>query len=421
MVRWYKFLNKGEGNNYNVLLNSSVPDPEKLIVCQELEFRKFAQFSNIYNFSNFLLGEVLPNKRCFYEYIFDELPQKPYFDLDIPITPPKELDFVPKLGNKIPDKKPSFSLTIEEASKALMLLLECIKKVFPKIKNKDILIFNSHGPKKRSYHVIIDNWCFTNSQGNRNFFNKILEHYPDKFKQALDSTMYKSIQAFRIYLCHKYESDRVKTLDPISLWESNNKEDVSDDFKILEGSLVTNTGYCEILPNFGDIVEKKTFNWDDIHFEDTEIFEALNICARYEKCTSYESKDFPYALKEVKGGLILLKRLRPSYCFLCKRTHDKQDPYLVIKQTDNSVHFGCRRNEHEGTLLLIGKIKKVECDICDKNICNKDIISVKERDILGEMNVIKGPKFNRPINMYDKMNFSIEFSKRENFNFRLYN
>ena len=255
--------------------------------------------------------------------------------------------------------------------------------------------------KKRSYHVIIDNYCFTSACGNRNFFNEILKTYPDEYKFVLDSGMYKSIQAFRMFESHKWGApERIKKIDYLSKWEHplETDDDVTiskDHLKYLTfySSLITNTSYCEILPNFGNIEEKKTF--EDVVFEENEISNAMLLCAKNEGYDSFEDPTFPYSIREIKGGLIVLKRLRSSYCKLCKRSHENENPFLIIKKSDNSVNFNCNRRQGEKIInLLLGyiqikkEIKEIEEDNGEEE---EDIEEEKKEEVslFDKMSLVK--------------------------------
>ena len=60
----------------------------------------------------------------------------------------------------------------ERGKEILVTLLRRIKEVIPQIADTDILVFNSHGETKLSYHIIIDNWCFFSKEENRGFFDE---------------------------------------------------------------------------------------------------------------------------------------------------------------------------------------------------------------------------------------------------------
>jgi hypothetical protein len=43
-----------------------------------------------------------------------------------------------------------------------------------------------------------------------------------------------------------------------------------------------------------------------------------------------------------------LKKIKPSHCKECKRTHEHQNPYIVVKKKDSIYHFEffCGRSSH---------------------------------------------------------------------------
>lgn len=367
-TRWFPFLKgseRGDGVYKSALLDVEEPEPKTLIVSQEVARRSFAKFLTFFSFAKMFRTGMAVSHQCFYEVIFANLPQKPYFDLDIPLTQPRGLPLaqavlmegVPTLSHETlqVQELPTFSLTAEEAQLAVQRLVSSIMEVCPSIQATDIMVFNSHGPKKRSYHVVVDNWCFTDSTSNRGFHDKIMETYPSKWKQCIDHSMYKSIQQFRIYGCHKWLSERVKKVDAISAWipPVDNEDDEHEWLQTLGGSLVTNASYCKILQSFAPIVPPKAaYTGDEIHLEETEIEESLLLCAKSEGVTSFDDRNFPYKISDVKGSLISLRRTMPSLCHMCKRKHESEHPYLTVVGAQRNVYFHCRRADGVGKLHI---------------------------------------------------------------------
>jgi len=62
--------------------------------------------------------------------------------------------------------------------------------------------------------------------------------------------------------------------------------------------------------------------------------------------------NFPFIVRDVKGSIISLKRLKPSFCKICERVHEHENPYLLV--IDDNVYFYCRRNTDKN--LPLGKI-----------------------------------------------------------------
>jgi hypothetical protein len=65
----------------------------------------------------------------------------------------------------------------------------------------------------------------------------------------------------------------------------------------------------------------------------------------------FKVKDEILKLSEIQydcidSNLIRLKRIKLSYCEKCKRIHEHQNPYIVVKKKDSIYHFEffCGRN-----------------------------------------------------------------------------
>lgn len=353
-MKWYTHLNKEDGDNS--LLDYEVPETKTLIVCRELQYRNFAKFRDIFSFCSFLQNEVKITHRCYHECIFGYLPQKLYFDLDIPLkinNSPSE--FVPVLGG-FRQSEEIWGLSEDDSEYAMLTLINSIIKICPSIKLEDIMIFNSHGPSKRSYHIVVDNWYVPNARSNKYFFSKVMEIYPENLKRCVDHGLYKNVQSFRIYGCHKWNSTRIKTLDSNSKWQHCfNDEIITDrhlEFLILFNSLITNCSYCNILPITVPIEQKI---YETFQISDDNVINILNMCATNESLDSYECQEFPYRVLEVNDNLISLGRNTPTYCKMCKRTHEHENPFIYIDR-NGSVYFDCRRNEHKQK-IKIGEIK----------------------------------------------------------------
>ena len=52
--------------------------------------------------------------------------------------------------------------------------------------------------------------------------------------------------------------------------------------------------------------------------------------------------------KEKNGNLlIVLRRLNPTYCELCKRIHESENPFITVTGDFRNVTFYCRRNDEK--------------------------------------------------------------------------
>jgi len=137
---------------------------------------------------------------------------------------------------------------------------------------------------------------------------------------------------------------------------------------LLENSLITMTSVCTILPNL--IKEEPKMFSTSGHTGDssdsfynpltpTDIREALALCYKFAGLEFGDNR-FPYSyLNTVESGassaLILLKRHRASNCQICNRTHEHENPYLIIAGENRDVYLDCRRNP-ENKKLHVGAL-----------------------------------------------------------------
>lgn len=307
MIRWFPRLNYSYDDG---LLRNVTVNKDSLIVCRQGEkYRGFALFSPLYTFVNHIYSRNT-HDRCFYEVIRGDSPQKPYFDIDISDS----------------------SITKTQANTLIDSLIDSIL-VDTRISRENILVFSSHGETKLSFHVVVDRWCLPDHNSNRIFCNKIIDRIKNPLVSFIDSLVYKSIQQFRTYGSTKYGKDRFKILESPYLWDPDDC-DRSKFFNVILASLVSNTNSCRIL-EYTELV-KKVFRTDleDLTKDDIEIVENLDFI-----------KDGTFSILDVRDRIILLKRNYPSYCQVCDREHQAENPYLIFGE--NSIFFHCRRTEND--------------------------------------------------------------------------
>lgn len=335
-VKWFHYLKGSErpdGVKKRALLDVVEPEMKTLIVCQEVNIRYFAKFTTYLDYARYVKKEVRDVNHCFYELIFGDLPQKPYFDCEclrkrsdgIALEEALKLEGVPLLNATVGDTshasgKHELELTEEEADAAILTLIKCIQKVCPCIRDEDIFVFASHGPNKLSYHVIVDNWCFPNANENRAFHDKVMEIYPERYRGLVDHSMYKSIQQLRTYLSHKFQSERTKRLSKLSTWVPilPHTDDDHAFIQILGGSLVSNASYCKLLPSF-KLAEKAkaVYNGVDVRLEAKDIdaiFELARTCGEEpRRSVSQLEEDVKVTTQKYQEASAAYKKTRKVY------------------------------------------------------------------------------------------------------------
>jgi hypothetical protein len=363
-MKWYTYLKTNEEKQGKALLDYETLEEDNIIICQKLEFLSFGRFNNYLDFAKHMLKGTSVENRCFYETIFGNKPQRPYFDIEF-YTEPHETDFW------LPEEEAD-----ESVRKLTTFIIEELNEIvqLPAPENalqhnkSHILVFTSHAGPKRSYHVVVEGYSVSDYKQNKEFHDRVMKRMPEKWRNIVDHSMYKSIQQFRIVGNTKWKSNRYKTLsDELTVnYKLRNKwiprvmpESPEHKFIILlENSLITMTSVCTILPNLIKDEPKARFLPSGHTGEagesfynpltPTDIREALALCYKFAGLEFGDPK-FPYSyLKTVESGetsaLILLKRHRPSNCAICKRVHENENPYLIIAGETRDVYLDCRRN-----------------------------------------------------------------------------
>jgi hypothetical protein len=335
---WFKTLVNGE----NALFNKFDLSKDQIPVCLESSLnnktiKEFAIFRSA--FSLYRRCVLTPQeKRCYHEIIRGNHSQKPYFDIDIKL---EDDPLYIKLPHSIEEK-------IEIANNIVEECINSILKTNSKIKRTDILVLSSNSNEKRSYHIIVDRWCFLSASQNREFFDDVLMNIPYNYKKYFDDCMYKSSQQFRIYMSTKVDEDRLLKVDIRNEWKPDEEIDNISllNKEIFLASLITMTDSCNILPlKIKEQVEQIEQSSKDI--ESDEYKKILKLFSTFKDKNSFNILD-------VDENKIYLKRICSSFCENCQRNHDNISPYLFL--VNGNVWFNCRRNKKS---LIVGNINTI--------------------------------------------------------------
>lgn len=327
-VRWYTSLIDGLFK-----VHSEKEARQGLLICgiSHKNTRLFALFPSYINFTRFHLS-LPPEKRCFFEIILDSY-QKPHFDLDF---------------------SPGVEHVDEYFNYFLEIMISTFEELFSPLNlSTDILIFTSHGAKK-SFHVIIDNYMHFDNFEAKEFCLRIREKLPEEVKPYLDTSVYSKKQQFRIVGSQKKESGRIKTL--LSPWSYKGQrveycfrqEPINEGHKLnllLEASLVSYIGNCALLSYLIKQKEPEITSSEEISSEMAK--KAFGLLAQKANVLTFPGgkeggfASLPYEIRDVVRNVVVLKRLRPSMCRICRRIHYHENPYLIVKQ--GHVYFDCRR------------------------------------------------------------------------------
>jgi len=293
--KWYPYLNNNDDKSlYN---NENIKDTS-LIVCNALKYRYFTVFNTVESLYDFI-NRVDDNQRCFFEIIRGDQQQKPHFDIDLK-------------GHSL-----SYGLQLLE-DMADAIVAETIN-----VLRDDIVVYTSNDDDvtvKQSYHVIIKNRYHDNHNEARMFYNKIVDRLP-QYKDYIDCMVYSSTQQFRLLGSKKYNTNRTKRI-------MDGSDMTLDSFRT---SLVSDVTNCEKLlcHTAGGSEKTRCSSSDDI----TE-----KQCDRIMKHINKKVYEFD----RIRGSYILLKRIRPSFCIVCNKVHEHENPYVYILK--DVAYMNCRRN-----------------------------------------------------------------------------
>ena len=378
-MKWYSYFNKKGENN---LVDSENIEKDNLLVCQQLQYRRYTKFKNFAEFSLFF-RECPEEEKCFYEMMRQEDGRKPYFDIDLDDM---ELDYKD--------------------------MIKEIKKVIFDMLGKDIrfMVFDSSTAEKRSFHIIIDKVYLQSYKELEVFFDRVRNQISEKYQKYLDKSVYKVVQQFRMYKSHKYMKWNIKNfskeLSYNFTFPRNVRKEMAKFNFILASSLVTNIEGCKVLSGFQPVIAEPT-SMGKGNASEGDIEDVMKLF--YNK---YSYGDFNFQECKEKNGnlLIVLRRLNPTFCKSCDRIHENENPFITVIGDFRTATFYCRRREEKyGDLLgVLGmpnfeEIRKLEPPI----IGGEDTLIEDEEEIPGVPveqenledvleDIADTPKFNTP-------------------------
>jgi hypothetical protein len=330
---WKIYLNKEEGSlnskgvpidAKDILLHKGVSvGKNDIIVCRENEYKNYKLFavngvdkygsSPIRNFYENYYAKLPEPERCLFEVITDRL-QKIYFDIDIP-----------------------YNMTEFHEMHLIAQIQIGILKAEPKIKKENIMTFSSHGPSKRSYHIVVDKFFVTNNYANQDFFLEVKSYVDPHLQAPMDPSVYKKVQQLRMYGCQKYDTEkktgcgRFKILAKQNTWVNEEKEERLKELTILRASLITHDTGCELLRR--KIEEKPGYEGISRAYS-TEETKKIKDVVKEKFGTTFEYYG------ENKNSLIF-KRNNPSMCPIHNRVHDHQNISIYVKNSNNKIYYRC--------------------------------------------------------------------------------
>lgn len=342
---------------FETISRSDVINNSKFVVCwsPNQNVHKFACFdSNLY-FIRYLCRIEDKKEWNFYEVILGEQSQKPHFDIDIKEPdpdnnePPMILD--PNI-NRNPSNTDIKDIILQET---LDHMIDAIRNFIPQINlEKDLLLYTSNNPAKRSAHLIINNYCHRNNKEAKEFYNYVLKYVPKEYQRYVDPKVYSSSQQFRIFNNTKGDTYRPKILMDYFTYRGQRYQHqiIGNGNKFIlamQESLITFTCYCQLLPGTDEILvpalSRKFQGYSNNYNEygdigDMDIQMALDMLDNYDK-----SLKGAFTYRSHDSMMISLNKTRPYNCIICHRTHENDNPYLTLKPIVNNINNKTNKKE----------------------------------------------------------------------------
>lgn len=307
------------------------PDPKFYVQRADSNGHQFAAFPTALSF--FSYNNVIdPPHRNFFESVQGDLPQKPRFDLDI-----KTKD----LGDLTTDR-----MIVNELLAAIIDYM-AIHDITIRI-DRDIRIYSSHGPDKKSYHIVLISWYHRNHIEARSFYNIIINNIPEYHRIFIDHGVYSKFQQFRLLGSTKHGADRHKTL--VREWKYSGEiitwAKKSPDTEYLE-SLLTHVDVETSSPFPISVNENAGGSGDDANrvLDDDSLRNALTLIPNY------------YKYDRSNGRYHRLERIKAGECIVCKRAHGGDgngkgdNGYLDVK--NDAIYLHCFRNPRLARLIAV--------------------------------------------------------------------
>lgn len=305
----------------------------KLFVIHDRKVWRYLAFNTSSDYLSYR-NRISPNERFHHEVIWGDLPQRIKFDID---ATPRQIDMIPTRDIEV-DKdegpKPPFKTTQRKAEAIIWHIANTIVRVFieeygddvpykPQTKS-DILITDSTGPDKVSFHVVLIHFKLKNNIECKYFTDKVCQKLPLTYEELIDKQINKGVQTFRIQgsmsrkrMCCKMISHISKIVDDGFIQDPEDYDEMVN-------------GKCDYAKGMkvGGYLSPENLN---------KIIELV-----YEKWPEFAK------FRDEKGGFLNFDRIGgASYCDICNKVHDRDNTLMIRYSMSGSsgpiiVSHGCR-------------------------------------------------------------------------------
>ena len=266
-----------------------------------------------------------PDEQCYYEIIHGDRHQKPHFDVDYRGNQYDKNFILETLLNAIDEEMKSRNFNV--------------------IPIDDFMIFESHGDEKISFHVIMPRFFHISHLQSKKFYLDVMRRIQINDKEKIyDPMVYSVHQQFRIYRSTKIKRKRYKILTSQYVFRGSS---VFQKAPETHGEIneIFIRSFVSVITNQIPLKEKDVVYKQDLHID-----------YPYDSLVTLLRKYLPGEVEIKKKILntIMLKRLKSTFCNMCKRNHENENPYVFIKKEYTGRYtalYNCRRNEKSERLF----------------------------------------------------------------------
>lgn len=262
-------------------------------VIQRIEPIEYHAFNSVDDFIEYY-SRVNDDKKMYNEVIFNTN-QKMRIDIDAPYD----------------------QLSDDEWNEVIKVCHHVFKSL---LSNANIAVYEMSDNYKRSCHMVCTTLYFENAETCK-YLGNLIVGAVRQYGKYVDLSVYNKTQHFRIEYSIKPRTERRKIL-------SYNGNEYYD-FKY---GLITYIENCKK----GEVKIKPTKSYN----------------TKFTKCSYKIHLDWCVPTSQSSDGrLIILKRIKPSFCEICCRIHQSENPYIVITD-DGSALLNCRRSDSQQYTIL---------------------------------------------------------------------
>ena len=303
---------------------------KKLFIIHDRKMWKYLVFNTSSEY--FVYRKNIPSEnRYHHEIIWGDLPQRVKFDIDATL---QQIQSIPNKDIKYN----TYGDIQEKAESIIKHIAHVIVETFieeyrehlpykPTVET-DILITDSSGKEKISFHIILVHFKLKNNMECKCLTTKICEKLPISYEDIIDRQVNKSVQTFRIQGSLSRNGMRCKRISQIS--------------NIVEDGLIQDAQDCDEIIN-----NKYDHNKELKHKNYLSPENLVNIIEKV-------SEKWPEFAKfrDERDGFLNFDRLLASYCELCDKKHERDNTLMIKYKVDSAngailLSYGCRHNNQD--------------------------------------------------------------------------